>query len=98
LSHAVVRWQLRRFSALSETVAERVRRYNNSLALIRKPPRGVSIVEICPPDDFRPTRLGRNLQILTEGYRQGVAMADEGMRRWGDRLNQNEESLTFTRA
>lgn len=82
LAHTLMLWQLRRFPSLRKTAAERVKRYNASLALIRKPPRGVSVVEICPPDDFQPTRLGRDEKILLEGYRQGLRMAEEGMRAW----------------
>lgn len=49
---------------------------------MRRPPRGVSIVEICPPDDFKPTRLGRNKNVLNQGYRQGRGMAAVAMGLW----------------
>jgi hypothetical protein len=52
------------------------------VALVRKPPEGVSIVEICPPDNFRVSRLSRNGRILQEGYEQGRALAAEAAARW----------------
>ena len=82
LSHALLLWNLRHHAQLRATAARRVARYNASLALIRRPPRGVSIIEVCPPDDFRATRLGRDPAVLHEGYRQGMDAAGEAMRRW----------------
>ena len=70
------------YTNLRKTVAGRVRRYNASVGLIRRPPRGVAIVEICPPDDFRPTRLGRDKDALILGYQQGRDKAPEAMRLW----------------
>ena len=82
LAHGLLVWQLRRYPELKKAVVRRVRRYNASLALMRRPPRGVSVVEICPPDGFRPSRLGRDVKVLREGYRQGVEMAVRAVQRW----------------
>ena len=82
LSQALLRWKLSKYAALRKTLAGRIRRYNRALALIRQPPPGVSAVEICPPDDFKPTRLGRNKDVLNQGYRQGRCMAAVAMGLW----------------
>ena len=81
LSEHVMRWHVRHFP-LSEAMMKRVERYNESVALIRKPPAGVSIVEICPPERFRVSRLSQDRMILQEGYEQGRALAAEAIARW----------------
>jgi predicted patatin/cPLA2 family phospholipase len=67
---------------LQEAMAKRAERYNESVALIRKPPDGVSIIEICPPESFRVSRLSQDRIILQEGYEQGRALAAEAIARW----------------
>ena len=77
-----MRWRLGRYPMLQQAMAKRVRHYNESVALIRKPPDGVSIVEVCPPENFRVSRLSQNRPILQEGYEQGRCMAVEAIARW----------------
>ncbi|MCX5840281.1 MAG: DUF6363 domain-containing protein, partial [Deltaproteobacteria bacterium] len=67
---------------LQQAMAKRVQHYNESVALIRKPPDGVSIIEICPPENFRVSRLSQNRLILQEGYEQGRTLAGEAILRW----------------
>jgi len=78
----ILNWKLRRFPLLKEAMVRRVRRYNETVALIRRPPPGVSITEICPPDGFRSSRLSRDPRILFEGYEQGRALAGEAIEAW----------------
>lgn len=78
----LLKWRLRRHPSLQEALDARVERYNEAVALIRKPPEGISIVEICPPARFRVSRLSRNLRILQEGYDQGRALADVAIEEW----------------
>ncbi len=77
-----MRWRVGRYPMLQQAMAKRVRHYNESVALIRKPPDGVSIVEVCPPENFRVSRLSHNRVILQEGYEQGRCMAVEAIARW----------------
>jgi predicted patatin/cPLA2 family phospholipase len=77
-----MRWHVRHFPLLQQAMARRVERYNESVALIRKPPAGVSIIEICPPESFRVSRLSQDRRILQEGYTQGHALAAEAIARW----------------
>lgn len=71
-----------RHPLLRQTMATRIPRYNDTVALIRKPPEGISIVEICPPENFRVTRLSQDKRVLEEGYEQGRNMAAEAIARW----------------
>ncbi len=77
-----MRWCVRPYPMLQQAMAKRVRHYNESVALIRKPPDGVSIVEVCPPENFRVSRLSQNRLILQEGYQQGRSLAAEAIARW----------------
>ena len=81
-SEYLIRWYTRGYPVLQRAVANRVRRYNDTVALIRRPPEGVAIVEICPPPNFRVSRLSQDLAVLQEGYDQGRAAAADAMARW----------------
>ncbi len=82
-SGLVMRWYARRCPLLQETMAKRVRRYNASVALIRKPPEGVSVIEMCPPRHFRVSRFSQNRHVLEEGYEQGRHLASKAIESWG---------------
>lgn len=73
---------VRREPRLRQAMASRVLRYNEAVRLLRVPPPGISIVEICPPDHFRVSRLSKNLRTLKEGYEQGRSLAPDAMARW----------------
>ncbi len=81
-SEYLLRWYVRGYPFLQQAVATRVRRYNDTVALIRRPPEGVVIVEICPPANFRVSRLSQDLSVLQEGYDQGRTTAAEAMALW----------------
>jgi predicted patatin/cPLA2 family phospholipase len=74
---------VRDYPFLQETLKRRVNIYNESVELIRRPPAGVSMIEICPPENFRVSRLTRNRSILEEGYCRGRAASKEAIERWG---------------
>jgi predicted patatin/cPLA2 family phospholipase len=82
LSERYMRWHVRRFPLLQAAMARRVERYNEALAIIRKPPEGISILEICPPGNFRVSRLSQDRLILQEGYDQGRIAAAGAIARW----------------
>jgi predicted patatin/cPLA2 family phospholipase len=82
LSEHVMRWHVRRYPLLQQAMTKRAERYNESVALIRRPPAGVSIIEICPPEGFRVSRLSQDRIILQEGYEQGRELAAEAIARW----------------
>ena len=77
-----VYWLLRKYPALQATLKSHDRIYNNAVALIRHPPDGVSIIEICPSERFRTGKFTRDARTLADGYEQGRALADEAIRRW----------------
>lgn len=70
-------------TGLRKAISARAGRYNQAADFIRKPPAGVSVMEICPPEGFRVSRLSRSRSVLQEGYEQGRLKAQEAMHRWG---------------
>ena len=80
LSEQVMRWHVRRYPLLQQAMKKRAERYNESVTLIRKPPAGVSIIEICPPESFRVSRLSQDRMILQEGYEPGPCVGRRGNR------------------
>lgn len=84
MSEYFMRWYVRRYPLLQDAMTKRVERYNKAVALIRTPPEGVCIVEICPPERFRVTRLCRDLRVLQEGYEQGRELSTKAIARWNE--------------
>jgi predicted patatin/cPLA2 family phospholipase len=82
LDEYVMAWYLRRQPALRNAMASRIARYNDTVDLLRKPPAGIDIVEVCPPDAFRVSRLTRDPAVLQEGYEQGRTAAVAAIARW----------------
>ena len=78
----LIRCLVRKHPALSATLKSHDRIYNDTLMLIRRPPDGVSIIEVCPPDEFRIGKFTRDTGMLREGYEQGRAMAGEAIAGW----------------
>jgi predicted patatin/cPLA2 family phospholipase len=78
----LLRAHLRKYPLLQEAMAKRALRYNEATALIGQPPAGISIMEICPPDNFRVARFSKDRCILQEGYEQGLSRADDTIARW----------------
>ncbi len=73
---------LRQYPMLRNTIRNQNRIYHDAVALIRTPPAGISIVQVCTSASFRPGRFTRKPDVLLEGYEQGRSAAGEAIRRW----------------
>lgn len=82
LWHQFIRRKMRHYPALTQTMRERVKRFEDVMQLIRNPPRGVKILEICPPENFSIGRFSRSRKQLQRGYDAGISQADETIQRW----------------
>ena len=80
--HRYIRWRLGKHSNLAATMKRRIELYDASISLIRRPPAGVSIIEVCPATDFQAGRLCRNQDILMAGYQQGLDLTEHTIKRW----------------
>lgn len=91
--HRYIRWKMREHSSLVATMRERVKRHEEVMELMRNPPPGISIVDVCPPEDFAVGRFSRDRDSLLKGYQSGFEAGEEAMARWWDA----EESIRFAR-
>jgi predicted patatin/cPLA2 family phospholipase len=82
LVHRIIRWKLRRHPMLTATMRARVKTHADVIHMIRNPPPGVEIVEICPSDDFIMGRFSRQRKRLLDGYAEGFTQANEAIERW----------------
>ena len=82
LWHKFIRWKLKTYPALTQTMRERVERFESVLQQIRNPPHGVQILEICPPPNFTIGRFNRNRKDLQQGYETGFNLANGVIRQW----------------
>lgn len=71
LMDGIAAWKLRHLTGLRRTMLERAAAYNRTVDLLRNPPTGIRILEVCAPESFRPSRLTGNVRKLFSGYRQG---------------------------
>jgi predicted patatin/cPLA2 family phospholipase len=78
----VVPLYLRKYPALRCAFKRHDLVYNKTRELLRRPPSGVSIIEICPPGDFQPGRFTRDVRVLDKAYEQGRAAAEDGIAQW----------------
>lgn len=80
--HKFIRWKLQDYPALVQTMRGRVSRFEEVIALIRQPPPGIHILEVCPPATFNSGRFNRHKEQLRAGYAAGFAESALIMQRW----------------
>jgi predicted patatin/cPLA2 family phospholipase len=82
LGHRYIRWKMKSYPALQATMRQRISIHRQSVALIRHPPPGVKIVEICPAQSDAISRFNRNRKSLQQAYQLGLSAADDAIRQW----------------
>lgn len=88
LGHKYVRWKTKKHPLLAATMRERVTIHRNSIALIRNPPPGVNLVEICPPKNFSIGRFNRRRKHILKGYQMGFNAAKGAIEQWAAVTNE----------
>ena len=73
---------LRKNPALAASVRRRPEVYNESIAFLRNPPDGVSVIEVNPPEDFRTKRLTKDPAVLEADYQKGFEAGMALIERW----------------
>lgn len=81
-SQALSAIALRKYPKLVEAIRARVNVYAQSLQFLRNPPKGISIIEVNPPDDFLTERLTKDKHILDADYRKGIETGIRIMKKW----------------
>lgn len=82
LSHRYIRWMHRHYPALRQTMRRRVDLHEQTLQLLRQPPTGIEIIDICPPPHFKAGRFTRDPERLNSGYQAGRHMAQQALQQW----------------
>ncbi len=80
--HRYIRYKMRRFPLLHACMQNRIEQHESVKQLIDHPPKGVSIVDICPPVNFSMSRFSRNPRQLLKGYRLGFNQAKQAISQW----------------
>lgn len=75
-------WKLRALPELRRAMQDRAAAYNRTVELLRNPPAGIHILEVCPPPSFRPSRLTGSVMKLLSGYRQGRRAGQGAVNDW----------------
>lgn len=80
--HKYIRWKMKSYPALQATMRQRISIHRESIALIRHPPPGVKIVEVCPAENYTISRFNRSRESLQLTYQLGLESANDAIRRW----------------
>ncbi len=83
-AHRWIRWKLKHYPALVDTMRGRVQRHAETATLLRTPPPGIQIIDVCPPDHFQMSRFSQDCNQLLQGYEMGLAKVDEVIAAWND--------------
>jgi predicted patatin/cPLA2 family phospholipase len=73
---------LRKHPGLIQAILNRSRVYQESIDFMRNPPKGITIIEINPPEDFKTSRLTKDKSVLDSDYEKGVKIGMQIVRRW----------------
>jgi predicted patatin/cPLA2 family phospholipase len=68
----VSKFILRDYDELNKTIENRHSIYNNQIDFIRKKHKNIKIIEVCPPNGFKTSRLTKDKDILENDYLLGV--------------------------
>ena len=79
---AITKFFLRKTPELAATVSRRPDVYNESIAFLRNPPAGISVIEVNPPEDFRTKRLTKDPAVLEADYQKGFEAGMALIKRW----------------
>lgn len=75
-AHKLIRYKSRHKPALVDIMRQRIRLHRDTINLIRNPPDGVKIIEVCPPESFDIGRFSRNVKSMEQGYLSGLEQAE----------------------
>jgi predicted patatin/cPLA2 family phospholipase len=72
----------RKYPALADAICNRPEIYNHSLDLIKNPPAGIEIIDVCPPEEFQTTRFTQDYDILMKDYQIGKDLGLKAVNTW----------------
>ena len=81
-NNLLTRWALHGYPRLLRALENRAHTYQEAIAFIRKPPAGVQVIEVNPPEGFRTERMTKELEILAADYKLGYDIGEQLVREW----------------
>jgi predicted patatin/cPLA2 family phospholipase len=81
-AHRLIRWKLRKYPKLHASLQDRIEIYKDTLKILRDPPDGIKIVEVCPPETVNFARLNRSRLRLVHAYEKGTDIAEKSIQQW----------------
>lgn len=78
----IIRFLLRHHKPIAERLIQRAQNYNQTLDIIRNPPAGVRITEICPSEHTKTARFSRSKQVVENTYQQGRQQGEAAIQHW----------------
>ena len=78
------KFYFKKYPQILKAIEKRHDVYHKSLDFIRNPPKGVNVIEVNPPNDFKTKRLTKDLSILKNDYNKGYEMGIEIIKKWKD--------------
>jgi len=82
LGHQFIRWRLKRYPELVNTMQHRIQQHEDTIRLINNPPHDVRIVDVYPPVTFKLGRFCQNKHKLLDGYNTGFSAANAAIKQW----------------
>jgi predicted patatin/cPLA2 family phospholipase len=82
-SAALTRVMFRKTPGIIAPLLSRAKRYNRAVELLRNPPEGIRIVEICLPGELHIGRFTRDRGLVAECYQAGLEAGHEAIEQWG---------------
>lgn len=68
---------LKNYPKINESLSMRSKKYNSSIDIIRKNHKGVKIIELNPPNEFKTSRFTKDKDILNSDYELGLKFGEE---------------------
>ncbi|TCT12979.1 putative patatin/cPLA2 family phospholipase [Natranaerovirga pectinivora] len=74
----------KKYPMLKKALLNREKVYKEAIEFIRKPPNGIKVMEINPPEDFQTKRLTKDIKILNQDYKIGYHMGISVIEKWNN--------------
>lgn len=82
LGHQFIRWRLKHYPELVNTMQHRIQQHEETIRLINNPPPDVRIVDVYPPASFKLGRFCQDKHKLLGGYTAGLSAANAAINQW----------------
>lgn len=83
--YLLCRHYLKEYTNLLKTIKRRPIVYQKSIDFMRKPPKGVNIIEVNPPETFKTKRMTKDIEILNHDYKSGYDAGIAAIKRWKEK-------------